>query len=225
MDAPDLYTAERERMVEWQIAERGIRQARLLEALRRTPRHLFVPREFRHLAYTDGPLPIGAGQTISQPYIVALMSELLALQGGETVLEIGTGSGYQAAILACLAARVHTIERHAELAGRARALLEQLGLGNVTVHVGDGSLGLAEYAPYQGILVTAAAPNAPRPLLDQLAEDGRMVIPVGSEHGQYLQLWTRRGERYEHTSIVPVAFVPLRGEHGWNVEKWGIPWE
>lgn len=168
----------REQMVITQIARRGIEDERLLEAFRRVPRHLFVPPEYREWAYSDGPLPIGRGQTISQPYIVALMISLLHLRGDERVLEIGTGSGYQAALLACLAQEVHTIEYIPELAQEATARLKALGFENVHCHVGDGSLGWPEAAPYHGILVSAAAPQVPAPLLEQLAEDARLVIPV-----------------------------------------------
>jgi protein-L-isoaspartate(D-aspartate) O-methyltransferase len=212
----ELYASEREHMVETQIVRRGVRDVRVLEAMRRVPRHVFVAHEYRYLAYSDGPLPIGNGQTISQPYIVALMSELLELKGDEKVLEIGTGSGYQAAVLACLAGEVHTIERYASLARYAAGIFDDLCLENVHVHTGDGSKGLPEHAPYAGIIVTAAAPNIPRPLLDQLEDGGRLVIPVGSRGGQVLERWVRQGERFDYESIIPVAFVPLVGEQGWK---------
>jgi len=211
-----LYASEREYMVESQIVRRGVRDVRVLEAMRDVPRHVFVAPEYRYLAYADGPLPIGNGQTISQPYIVALMSELLELRGDEMVLEVGTGSGYQAAILAHLARQVHSIERYANLARCATDILQDLGLDNVHVHTGDGTKGLPDYAPYAGIMVTAAAPNIPRPLLDQLEEGGRLVIPVGSRGGQVLERWVRHGERYDYESITPVAFVPLVGDQGWK---------
>lgn len=219
-DEEATFERERIRMVDEQLRRRGIHEPRLLQAMLKVPRHRFVPPEHRHLAYVDGPLPIGAGQTISQPYIVALMTQLLLLEGEEKVLEVGTGSGYQAAILGELAREVHTIERHAELAERARSLLQELGYTNVQVHIGDGSLGLAEYAPYQAILVTAAAPKAPPALLEQLADGGRLVIPVGGQWGQMLERWTRRGAHYEQEEFVPVAFVPLRGEAGWKEDRW-----
>jgi protein-L-isoaspartate(D-aspartate) O-methyltransferase len=219
---PDDYIAERERMVVEQIQGRGIHEQRLLDAMRNTPRHRFVPDEHRHLAYIDGPLPIGSGQTISQPYIVALMTELLMLSGDENVLEIGTGSGYQAAILSHLARQVHTIERHAELADRARRVLKELAISNVRVYVQDGSLGLVEQAPFQAILVTAAAPDAPQPLLDQLDDGGRLVLPVGGQWGQFLQRWQRRGFDFKKEVLAPVAFVPLRGEKGWHEDNWGL---
>jgi protein-L-isoaspartate(D-aspartate) O-methyltransferase len=171
-------------------------------------------------AYDDSPLPIGSGQTISQPYIVALMTSLVALQGDEIVLEIGTGSGYQAAVLACLAKTVHTIERHAALAGWAGSTLEDLAYKNVFVHLGDGSLGWPDAAPYQAIIVTAAAPRPPQPLLDQLDEGGRLVIPVGERRLQDLQVWQREGEHFTWETIIPVAFVPMRGEHGWKEDQW-----
>ncbi len=219
MDDEASYTAQRNRMVDEQLFGRDIRDRRVLAAMRTVPRHRFVPPRERHLAYADGPLMIGCRQTISQPYIVALMTELLALKGGETVLEVGTGSGYQAAILGLLAGEVHTIERHAELAARAQGILDELNMPNVHVHVGDGSIGLAAYAPYQGILVTAAAPKVPQPLFDQLAEGGRLVLPVGSLGGQVLECWTRRADELEQRAISAVAFVPLRGEYGWE-EEW-----
>jgi len=207
-------------MVEEQLMERDIRDQRVLEAMKTVPRHLFVPPEHRHLAYADGPLPIGGGQTISQPYIVALMTQMLRLVGDENVLEIGTGSGYQAAILAHLAREVHTIERHAHLAENAAGVLKELGLADVFVHVGDGSQGLPEFSPYQAILVTAAAPEAPQTMLDQLDDGGRLVIPVGGQTGQYLQRWQRHGAGFTQEVLVPVAFVPLRGQSGWKEDKW-----
>jgi protein-L-isoaspartate(D-aspartate) O-methyltransferase len=219
MDDETSYTSQRYRMVEDQIFSRDIRDPRVLNALRSVPRHRFVPQRDRHLAYTDGPLLIGHNQTISQPYIVALMTELLNLKGDEVVLEVGTGSGYQAAILGLLAREVHTIERHAELAARAQMVLEEIGLVNVTIHVGDGSSGLPEHAPYQAIIVTAAAPRVPQPLFDQLADGGRLVLPVGSLGGQTLERWVRRGDQLNHRVITAVAFVPLRGEYGWE-EDW-----
>jgi protein-L-isoaspartate(D-aspartate) O-methyltransferase len=210
------YERQRLEMVTWQIEKRGIRDAKLLQAMRSVPRHLFVPPEYRGSAYEDYPLPIGFGQTISQPYIVALMTELLHLTGEETVLEVGSGSGYQAAVLACLARQVHTFEFIPGLAERARQVLSELGLANVTVHPGDGSGGLPEYAPYQGILVTAAAPAAPEPLLKQLAPDGRLVLPAGGRYSQVLQVWRPVENGFEHEVITSVAFVPLRGKWGWK---------
>jgi protein-L-isoaspartate(D-aspartate) O-methyltransferase len=219
MDEESIYSAERARMVEEQLIRRDIRDKRVLVAMSNVPRHLFVLPQHRRHAYSDGPLPIGGGQTISQPYIVALMTQLLDLKGHETVLEIGTGSGYQAAILAQLAREVYTIERDHELAGHALQVLTSLGNMNVHVHEGDGSLGLPAYAPYQAILVTAAAPKAPQVILDQLDDEARLVIPVGGRFGQYLELWQRKGNKFIQDVGAPVAFVPLRGEHGW-ADEW-----
>ncbi len=210
----DFYEVERHRMVVEQIMRRGIRDPRLLEAMKTVPRHLFVPEEVRHLAYADGPLPIGFGQTISQPFIVAFMTDLLRLKGDERVLEVGTGSGYQAAILAQLAREVHTVERIPPLAERAAALLA--AYPNVYCHQGDGSLGWPEAQPYDGIIVTAAAPRVPPSLLAQLADGGRLVLPVGSRGDQLLEVWEREGEEYKKREELPVAFVPLRGRDGWR---------
>ncbi len=219
MKEPDAFSHEREWMVAHTIEARGVRDQRVLDAIRQLPRHLFVPEEQRSESYADCPLPIGCGQTISQPYIVALMTELLNLQGGEKVLEIGTGSGYQAALLAMLAGEVHTIEQHAELSERAEKNIRPLELNNLHFHVGDGSLGLPDEAPFNGIIVTAGAPLTPQTLLDQLADGGRLVIPVGSHYSQDLQLWWRDGKKFDSESICPVVFVPLRGLHGWDGEK------
>ncbi len=216
----DDFEAARLRMVAGQIQRRGIDDLRVLGAMRRVPRHLFVPPEYRHLAYFDSPLAIGDGQTISQPYIVALMTSLLGLQGCENVLEVGTGSGYQAAILGLLAKSVHTIERHPNLAKRAKALLSSLGFENVTVHVGDGTDGLPAYAPYDAILVSAAAPVVPEPLLEQLADGGSMVLPVGGRFNQVLEKWERHGDAFSHETVSAVAFVPLLGKYGWREEDW-----
>jgi protein-L-isoaspartate(D-aspartate) O-methyltransferase len=217
----DDFTFEREQMVDSQIAWRGVRDARVLQALRDVPRHLFVAPEMRPLAYADCALPIRCGQTISQPYIVALMTSLLGLKGDETVLEVGTGSGYQSAVLACLARRVVTLEYIPELAESARALLDSLKIGNVEVVSADGSQGYAPAAPYDGILVTAAAPTVPPALLEQLNPQGRLVIPVGRRGTQELQFWTQEHGVWQYESILPVAFVPLRGEAGWSASKWG----
>ncbi|MFM8321974.1 MAG: protein-L-isoaspartate(D-aspartate) O-methyltransferase [Chloroflexota bacterium] len=214
----DSFDRLRERMLQEQIIARGVTDPAVLAALRAAPRHAFVDPLDQEYAYHDGPLSIGSGQTISQPYIVALMTSLLKLQGGEIVLEVGTGSGYQAAVLAHLAAQVHTIERHVDLAGRSRRILHDLGLHNVTVHLGDGTLGLPEFAPYPAILVTAAAPRPPQPLLDQLAPGGRLVLPVGGRGEQTLQVWQRRAGGFAHRTVIPVAFVPLIGAQGWPEE-------
>jgi protein-L-isoaspartate(D-aspartate) O-methyltransferase len=216
MPNPSSHESQRLRMVRDQIISRGVRDPRVLEAMRQVPRHHFVPPEYEGMAYSDGPLPIDQGQTISQPYIVALMSEMLELQGDEMVLEVGTGSGYQAAVLAQLAVTVHTIERHAALAEHAEQVLQELGIRNVVVHLGDGTLGLPRYAPYQAIMVTAASPGVPQPLLDQLADGGRLVIPVGGQGSQILERWRRQGTNFDQEQILPVAFVPLRGAHGWK---------
>jgi protein-L-isoaspartate(D-aspartate) O-methyltransferase len=214
------YEAKRQSMVEEQFLTRDITDKRVLEAMRKVPRHLFVPEEHRHLAYSDCPLPIGQNQTISQPYIVALMTQMLALKGDETVLEIGTGSGYQAAVLSLVAREVYTVERFENLAKRALKAINELDIKNVTVLVGDGTRGWPEQAPYDAVLATAAAPNVPQPLLDQLADGGRLVIPVGGRIGQYLECWFRDGEKFRHEQTVAVAFVPLLGEYGWKDNAW-----
>lgn len=214
------YQTERERMVVEQFLRRDIKDERVLSAMRQVPRHLFVPAEHRHLAYSDCPLPIGQSQTISQPYIVALMTQMLALVGHERVLEIGTGSGYQAAVLALMAREVHSVERLERLAVRAQKCLNDLDLKNVVVHVGDGTRGWPEHAPYDAIIATAAAPNVPQPLLDQLADGGRLVIPVGSRMGQILEYWSREGDEFTNEQTVPVAFVPLLGDFGWKDSTW-----
>jgi len=215
-----IFAEWREAMVIEQIERRGIRDPRVLEAFRRIPRHEFVPPALRSRAYDDGPLPIGKGQTISQPFIVALMTSLLQLKGDEKVLEVGTGSGYQAAILSLLAKWVYTIERYDVLARRAEATFKRLGLKNITVICGDGTLGYPEVAPYQGIIVTAAAAAPPPPLLEQLDEGGRLVIPIGDYLGQILQVWTKSGGRVDYEDILPVSFVPLRGRYGWSPQAW-----
>ena len=207
-------------MVSRQLEDRGIRDSRVLEAFRNIPRHCFVLPEFENQAYEDYPLKIGNGQTISQPYIVALMTSLLELQGTENVLEIGTGSGYQAAILGCLAGHVHTVERFPRLAAKAQQTLNQIGFTNIEVHEGDGSEGWEKAAPYEGIMVTAAAPYVPKPLLKQLNDAGKLVIPVGSRSGQSLEIWHRSGNNFRQIRSIPVAFVPLRGKFGWSETEW-----
>lgn len=212
----DEFQIARKHMVEEQITARGMLYPPLLAAMESVPRHLFVPFDDLAWAYADGPLPIGHGQTISQPYIVALMTELLRVEPTQRVLEVGTGSGYQAAILGQLAAEVHTVEVIPELATQAAHILADLGYVNVHVHTGDGSMGWSEKAPYNGILVAAAAPSAPKPLLDQLVEGGRLVVPVGNRGFQHLEVWERMGKEFSCKEDLPVAFVPLRGEHGWK---------
>ncbi len=206
------FTDQRVRMVETQIAKRGIKDSRVLAAMRKVERHLFVPRGYMSLAYSDRALPIGFDQTISQPYIVALMTELLELKGGEKVLEIGTGSGYQAAILAELAGEVFTIELLEPLAKRAGSLLASLGYSNIMAKCGDGFLGWPEYAPFDAIIVTCAPEDIPPPLISQLAEGGRLVIPVGAGW-QELKLLRKTKNGVIAQDIIPVRFVPmLRGK-------------
>jgi len=204
--------ARREAMVREQIEARGVRDARVLAALREVPRERFVPPSERDAAYADVPLPIGHGQTISQPYVVAAMTEALRPEPGDRVLEVGTGSGYQAAVLARLVKRVYTIEIVPELAAGARRALAELGVSNVEVFVGDGYRGLPAEAPFDGILVTAAPPEVPQPLVDQLAVGGRLVVPVGS-YDQDLRVLERRPDGVTSETLFPVRFVPLvRGE-------------
>jgi protein-L-isoaspartate(D-aspartate) O-methyltransferase len=218
----DKYVRERKRMVKEQIASRGLHDPRLLATFESVPRHIFVPDEYRHAAYDDNPLPIGFGQTISQPYIVALMTDLLKLAGDDRVLEVGAGSGYQAAILGTLVKEVHTVEYVPELAARADKTLREFGLKNVFCHSGDGSLGWPKNAPYDGILVAAAAPETPKVLLEQLVDGGRLVLPVGGRGFQQLEVWERNGDEFERQTITSVAFVPLRGEQGWDRKNWQI---
>jgi protein-L-isoaspartate(D-aspartate) O-methyltransferase len=203
-------------MVQRQLRGRDVRDERVLAAMARVPRELFVPLHLRDRAYDDAALPIGGGQTISQPYMVARICEELALRGGERVLDVGTGSGYQAAVLAELAGEVHTIERLSELAARAREALARAGYGNVHVHVGDGTLGVPEHAPYVAIAVAAAAPQVPDPLYAQLERGGRLVIPVGGREGQELQVVVRSPEGPAVIRSVPCRFVPLVGEEGFS---------
>lgn len=205
----------RRRLVE-QLQEQGIRDLAVLKAIDETPRHLFVPKAVRHRAYEDSALPIGNGQTISQPSIHARYLELLHLTGTEKVLEIGTGSGYQTVLLSHLAAQVFSIERVAPLLESARAIIQQLGARNISLLLGDGTLGWRQYAPYDAILVSAAAPEVPQAYIDQLAEGGRLLIPLGDREEQILYLMVRRGERIERTEIAPVRFVPLVGKHSWE---------
>ncbi len=201
---------ERDFMVRFQIAARGIRDKRVLNAMRRIPRHLFVPSSYRVEAYEDYPLPIGSGQTISQPYIVAFMAEALMLKGDEIVLEIGTGSGYQAAVLSLLAKKVYSIERIAALLDNARTILESLEISNVELRLADGFYGWEEKAPFDAIILSAAPFDIPSVLLQQLADGGRLVGPVGPLGAQTLVRMTRRGQRFHSEALLDVAFVPMR---------------
>jgi len=203
-------------MVERQIAARGVRDPRVLEALGDVPRHLFVPDDQRLHAYEDRALPIASGQTISQPYMVAIMTELLGAEAHHRVLEIGTGSGYQTAVLSRLSKQVITIERHPELARMAGRVFEQLGLTNVAIRVGDGTEGLPEEAPFDRILVTAGAPSIPESLKAQLADTGRLVLPVGPSGYQHLTVIDRFGTSFEQQEREACVFVPLIGRHGWK---------
>lgn len=211
------FDAERRRMVDEQIIPRGVKDERVLAAMRRVPRHEFMPEAIRSSAYGDHALPIGESQTISQPYMVALMTELLGLKGTERVLEIGTGSGYQAAVLAELCEKVYTVERIKTLADRARANLDRLGYKTVAIKVYDGTYGWKEMAPFDAIMVTAGSPEIPQPLAEQLKEGGRMVVPIGERLSQVLvkAVKTLQG-RLEVTKSVPCVFVPLIGNHGWK---------
>ncbi len=217
------YEHARQRMVRYQVKGRGIRDLSLLAAMGDVPREEFVAEQFRPAAYRDGPIPIGYGQTISQPYVVALMTNALRVRSGDKILEVGTGSGYQAAVLASMGATVFTIERQVPLAEQARQTLERLGYDQVTVRAGDGSVGWAEEAPFDGILVGAAGPTIPTPLLQQLKEGGHLIIPVEEHKGmQKLLRITRRDDgRYDREELGEVAFVPLIGEEGWEPEHRG----
>jgi protein-L-isoaspartate(D-aspartate) O-methyltransferase len=211
-----MFTDARALMVEEQLRGRGIRDERVLAAMAKVPREKFVSAEDAAKAYADGPLPIGAGQTVSQPYMVAAMLEKLEAQPTARVLEVGTGTGYEAAILGELAAEVWTIERHGELAEKAENILQELGYANVHVIHGDGSRGLADQAPFDNILVAAAAPHIPQALVEQLAEGGRLVLPVGTRQEQHLQLVRRVQNELSITTHVLCRFVPLVGEQGWQ---------
>ncbi|MDR3553382.1 MAG: protein-L-isoaspartate(D-aspartate) O-methyltransferase [Syntrophobacteraceae bacterium] len=210
------FKKARERMVQAQVMARGVHDERVLEAMRKVPRHLFVDEALRDQAYSDHPLPIAENQTISQPYIVGLMTESLELKGAEKVLEIGTGSGYQSAVLAELADRVFSIERHPELGYRANSILRNLGYDNVIIRVGDGSLGWPDDAPFDGIIVTAGTPMIPQPLIDQLAMGGRLIVPVGDRIAQDLILVQRGREGIKKTNLGGVRFVNLVGKWGWK---------
>ena len=210
------FEKERIRMVDEQIVGRGIKDERVLTAMRKVPRHEFLPEAIQGMAYQDSALPLGEGQTISQPYMVAVMSELLGLSGTERVLEIGTGSGYQAAILAELCGKVYTLERIKVLADRARATLDRLGYRNVAIKVYDGTYGWKDMAPFDAIIVTAGSPDIPAPLLEQLKEGGRMVIPVGERYEQRLMKVVKTPEGAVTDQSIPCVFVPLIGNHAWK---------
>jgi len=210
------YESLRNDMVDTQLIPRGIKGKRVLEAMRKVPRHLFVPDRQRDVAYGDFALPIGEGQTISQPYMVAIMTELLNLTGSESVLEIGTGSGYQAAILGELAGKVYTVERVKPLSESAAKLLSSLGYENIEVIQGDGTAGLAEKAPFDGIIVTAACPEIPSPLLEQLAEGGRLIAPVGSRFQQVLARAVKSKGKVKIEKSIGCVFVPLVGKFSWK---------
>ena len=218
MTEADPYRDEREEMVEFQVRARGVRDERVLAAMRKIPRHLFVPEGFERAAYEDRPLPIGEGQTISQPYIVAVMTEQLELSPQDRVLEIGTGSGYQAALLAELAGTVISLERLPELADRAQQTLARAGVTGVRVVVGDGTKGYPPEAPYDAIIVTAASPSIPEPLIDQLGKGGRLIAPVGPRDCQDLIKLVKQEGRVEKIPLGGVCFVPLIGQFGWRGE-------
>ena len=216
-DQEESFERLRREMVHFQLERRNIKDQRVLEAMRKVPRHKFIPERMRGEAYDDHPLPIGEGQTISQPYMVAIMTELLELRGEEKVLEIGTGSGYQLAILAELVREAFSVERFGPLADQARARLRELGYHNIEIRAGDGTLGWPERAPFDGIIVTAGAPRIPSPLVEQLSEGGRLVIPVGEERHQELYRVVKEGGGTRKEYFGGCVFVPLVGEHGWEV--------
>ena len=217
MDTMD-YQRQRNLMVDTQIISRGVNDARVIAAMRKVPRHLFMDESSWYKAYDDMALPVGEGQTISQPYMVAVMTELLSLGGDEKVLEIGTGSGYQAAVLAELSRELYTIERIQSLSDRAREVIAELGYSNIHMKVGDGTLGWPEAAPFDRILITAAAPSVPEPLVNQLSEGGILVAPVGDRFSQQLvRLLKQKGNLLKEYQT-PCVFVPLVGEHGWKTD-------
>jgi protein-L-isoaspartate(D-aspartate) O-methyltransferase len=210
------YAALRKRMVEEQLIPRGIKNKRVLDAFYKVERHKFIPENLRDSAYVDFPVPIGEGQTISQPYIVALMTECLELGREEKVLEIGTGSGYQAAILAELAKEVYCIERFESLAKRADNLLKELGYQNIKVKVGDGTLGWEEFVPFDRIIITAASPRIPLPLIEQLKESGKLILPLGESFSQVLTVVEKKGGKLNSIEVCGCVFVPLIGKYGWG---------
>ena len=209
------YAGARARLVE-ELRAKGVRDLAVLRAVDLTPRHLFVPTGVRHRAYEDTPLPIGNGQTISQPWVHARYLEVLSFKGSEKVLEVGTGSGYQTVLLSHLAGQVFSVERIAPLLDTAREAVRASGVSNVSLMLGDGTYGWKAFAPYDAILVSAASPDVPQPLVDQLADGGRLLVPVGGRDEQKLMLITRRGAEFERQYIAPVRFVPLVGDHGWT---------
>jgi protein-L-isoaspartate(D-aspartate) O-methyltransferase len=212
---PQEYRGARRRLVET-LQEQGVRDLSVLHAIDGIPRHLFVPSGVRHRAYEDSALPIGNGQTISQPSIHARYLELLKLKGTEKVLEIGTGSGYQTALLSRLASQVFTIERVAPLLDKAREVLTAMGTNNISFMLGDGTLGWRQFAPFDAILVGAAAPDVPQAYFEQLADGGRLLIPLGDRDEQVLHLFTKHGDRIDREDVAPVRFVPLLGKHSWE---------
>jgi protein-L-isoaspartate(D-aspartate) O-methyltransferase len=216
MDIEKHFEEEREKMVQTQLIPRGITDKSVLEVMRGVPRHRFVLEDLVESAYCDYPLPIGEGQTISQPYMVALMTQYLELSGDEKILEIGTGSGYQAAILAELAGQIYTVERIEKLSRRAGEVSKALGYTNIQLKVGDGSEGWAEFSPYDGIIVTAGSPDTPGPLSEQLSEGGRLVIPVGGYYSQELVVMEKKNGKLEKRKVCGCIFVPLVGRHGWE---------
>ncbi len=215
---PTDFALARRKMVQEQLIARGIKNEKVLKAMRKVPRHLFLEEGFWPQAYGDFPLPISEGQTISQPYIVALMTEALELKGDEKILEIGTGSGYQAAVLSELVERIFSIERISSLATKARRILDELGYANVVIKVSDGTYGWEEEAPFDGIIVTAGGPEVPHVLLQQLKVGGRLVIPVGDEYSQILLRVVKKKKGYKEEDLGGCRFVKLIGDHGWKVE-------
>jgi protein-L-isoaspartate(D-aspartate) O-methyltransferase len=211
-----IRNEERERMVQTQLLGRGIKDNRVLEAFRKVPRHLFVPEKFESEAYQDYPISIGSGQTISQPYMVAVMLELLDLKGDEKVLEVGTGSGYESALLGELTREVYTVERVDSLSEQARKRLNEIGYKNIHFKIGDGSLGWSEFAPYQAMIVSAAAPITPQPLLDQLDQEGKLVLPEGESYSQTLVRIVKFSSSSRKEEFFNCVFVPLIGEYGWK---------
>ncbi|HET7232212.1 MAG TPA: protein-L-isoaspartate(D-aspartate) O-methyltransferase [Longimicrobium sp.] len=214
----DRYVAQRRALIN-RLQERGIRDLNVLQAFDRVPRHLFVPQAVGHRAYEDSPLPIGFGQTASQPSLQALYMQLLEIGRDDRVLEIGTGSGFQTAVLAYLADRVYSVERIRELSTRAREVLDGMRLSNVALLVGDGTIGWSRYAPYDAILVAAGGPEVPQPLLEQMADGGRMLVPVGTREAQRLVLVRRHGAHFAYEDVLDCTFVPLLGRFGWVEER------